>query len=222
MEVLDAKKLRALEDENRRLKEIVADLSLDREVLKAVIPKTRMELVNARRTSLSRWRNIASASGRLAGLSKWTAPVTVMTSHSAGTSAPRHSARAPVSRIFVKQRGHHIIAEKILYGIVGRRSGKTFHVTSRLTAVVWNTPRELGHGRVEKGRAGKQWVLGFIDEYLPLLLGRWRQGIAILCETARAERNQHNEYNYHMPGAWTVKHKPQVVQVEYRSGTEEK
>jgi len=39
MEVSDAKRLRALEDENRRLKEMVADLSLDREVLKSVIRK---------------------------------------------------------------------------------------------------------------------------------------------------------------------------------------
>jgi hypothetical protein len=31
--------LRQLEDENRRLKHLVADLSLDREVLKAVISK---------------------------------------------------------------------------------------------------------------------------------------------------------------------------------------
>jgi len=39
MEVSDAQKLKALEDENRRLKHLVADLSLDKEVLKAVISK---------------------------------------------------------------------------------------------------------------------------------------------------------------------------------------
>ena len=39
MEVSDAQKLKALEDENRRLKHLVADLSLDKEVLKAVITK---------------------------------------------------------------------------------------------------------------------------------------------------------------------------------------
>ena len=39
MEVSDAKRLRALEDENRRLKEMVADLSLDKEALKTVIRK---------------------------------------------------------------------------------------------------------------------------------------------------------------------------------------
>ena len=39
MLVSEAKRLRQLEDENRRLKHLVADLSLDREVLKAVITK---------------------------------------------------------------------------------------------------------------------------------------------------------------------------------------
>jgi len=39
MEVSEAQRLRTLEDENRRLKHLVADLSLDREVLKAVIAK---------------------------------------------------------------------------------------------------------------------------------------------------------------------------------------
>ncbi len=34
MEVADAKRLRGLEDENRRLKQMVADLSLDKEALK--------------------------------------------------------------------------------------------------------------------------------------------------------------------------------------------
>jgi putative transposase len=35
----EVKRLRQMEDENRRLKHLVADLSLDREVLKAVIAK---------------------------------------------------------------------------------------------------------------------------------------------------------------------------------------
>jgi putative transposase len=39
MTVSDAKKLKQLEDENRRLKQIVADLSLDNQALKAVISK---------------------------------------------------------------------------------------------------------------------------------------------------------------------------------------
>jgi putative transposase len=39
MEVNEAKRLRALEDENRRLKTMVADLSLDNQALKAVLEK---------------------------------------------------------------------------------------------------------------------------------------------------------------------------------------
>jgi len=39
MEVGDAHKLRALEDENRRLKTVVADLTLDNQMLKAVVQR---------------------------------------------------------------------------------------------------------------------------------------------------------------------------------------
>jgi putative transposase len=39
MQVNDAKRLRHLEEENRRLKSLVADLSLDKEVMKAIIAK---------------------------------------------------------------------------------------------------------------------------------------------------------------------------------------
>lgn len=39
MTVNDAKKLKALEEENRRLKQIVADLTLDNQALKAVVTK---------------------------------------------------------------------------------------------------------------------------------------------------------------------------------------
>lgn len=39
MEVSDVKRLRALEDENRRLKHIVADLTLDNQALKAINSK---------------------------------------------------------------------------------------------------------------------------------------------------------------------------------------
>jgi putative transposase len=39
MEASEVQKVRALEDENNRLKRLVADLSLDREMLKAVIAK---------------------------------------------------------------------------------------------------------------------------------------------------------------------------------------
>ena len=44
MEVSDAQKLKGLEGENRRLKHLVADLSLDKEVLKAVISKNGWSL----------------------------------------------------------------------------------------------------------------------------------------------------------------------------------
>ncbi len=39
MEVSDARRLRGLEDENRRLKQIVADLTLDNQALKAINAK---------------------------------------------------------------------------------------------------------------------------------------------------------------------------------------
>jgi putative transposase len=44
MDVSDVKRLRALEDENRRLKTMVADLSLDKEALQAVIRKNGWSL----------------------------------------------------------------------------------------------------------------------------------------------------------------------------------
>jgi len=44
MEIAEAKRLRSLEDENRRPKEMVADLSLDKEALKAVIRKNGWSL----------------------------------------------------------------------------------------------------------------------------------------------------------------------------------
>ena len=44
MDVNDAKRLKALEEENRRLKTMVADLSLDKEALKAVIRKNGWSL----------------------------------------------------------------------------------------------------------------------------------------------------------------------------------
>jgi putative transposase len=44
MDVSEARRLKSLEDENRRLKEIVADLSLDKEGLKSVIRKNGWSL----------------------------------------------------------------------------------------------------------------------------------------------------------------------------------
>jgi putative transposase len=39
MEISDARRLRQLEDENRRLKHLVADLTLDNQMLKALVGK---------------------------------------------------------------------------------------------------------------------------------------------------------------------------------------
>ncbi len=44
MEVSEAQRLRALDDENRRLRSLVADLSLDKEMLKAVVRKSGLNL----------------------------------------------------------------------------------------------------------------------------------------------------------------------------------
>jgi putative transposase len=44
LEVNEAKRLRELEEENRRLKTMVADLSLDKEALKAVLRKNGWSL----------------------------------------------------------------------------------------------------------------------------------------------------------------------------------
>ena len=59
MEVSDAQKLKGLEDENRRLKHLVADLSLDKEVLKAVISKNGWSLPAKGRM----WRSSSRSSG---------------------------------------------------------------------------------------------------------------------------------------------------------------
>ena len=44
MDVSEAQRLKALDDENRRLKTLVADLSLDKEVLKAIVRKNGWSL----------------------------------------------------------------------------------------------------------------------------------------------------------------------------------
>jgi putative transposase len=44
VDVSEAQRLRQMEDENRRLKQLVADLSLDKEMLKAVIRKNGWSL----------------------------------------------------------------------------------------------------------------------------------------------------------------------------------
>src|SRR3954447_1543914 len=48
MDVSEAQRLKALDDENRRLKTLVADLSLDKEMLKSGDPKKPLELAGLR------------------------------------------------------------------------------------------------------------------------------------------------------------------------------
>ena len=58
MEVSDAQRLKGLEHENRRLKHLVADLSLDKEVLTAVIQKDGWSSPAGGRV----WHSLASSS----------------------------------------------------------------------------------------------------------------------------------------------------------------
>ena len=44
MDVSEAQRLRSVEDENRRLKQLVADLSLDKEALKGIVRKNGWSL----------------------------------------------------------------------------------------------------------------------------------------------------------------------------------
>ena len=44
MDVNEAQRLKSLEDENRRLKQLVADLSLDKEALKGIVRKNGWSL----------------------------------------------------------------------------------------------------------------------------------------------------------------------------------
>jgi putative transposase len=53
MEASEAQRLKQLEDENGRLKRLVADLSLDREMLKAVIAKNGLRISPHTRRSLA-------------------------------------------------------------------------------------------------------------------------------------------------------------------------
>ena len=44
MDISEAQRLKSLEDENRRLKQLVADLSLDKEALKGIVRKNGWSL----------------------------------------------------------------------------------------------------------------------------------------------------------------------------------
>ncbi len=59
MDVSEAKRLKQLEDENRRLKKLVADLSLDKEALKSALEKSGDPCSEAiSRRALPRWLSI--------------------------------------------------------------------------------------------------------------------------------------------------------------------
>ena len=66
MQVSDAKRLRQLEDENRRLKHLVADLTLDKEAMKAIIGKNGWSSWAPGGTWRSRWRDSPSVNAALA------------------------------------------------------------------------------------------------------------------------------------------------------------
>jgi hypothetical protein len=69
MDVNDAKRLKALEDENRRLKSMVADLSLDKEALTTVIRKNVWSAVGLQpKTSMTEW------SVQMYSAFKWASP----------------------------------------------------------------------------------------------------------------------------------------------------
>ena len=66
MDVSDAKRLKALEDENSRLKKIVADLTLDREMLQDVIVAAVNEAMRAAQELAN--QRLGAVTGGLSGL----------------------------------------------------------------------------------------------------------------------------------------------------------
>lgn len=69
LDVNEARRLKELEDENRRLKHMVADLSLDKEALKAVIRKNVWSAVGLQpKTSMTGW------SAQMYSAYKWASP----------------------------------------------------------------------------------------------------------------------------------------------------
>ena len=68
MTVGEAQRLRQLEDENGRLKKLVADLSLDKDMLKAVIEKKRVELVDRWEEAHWLWEHYLVSQRRVCGL----------------------------------------------------------------------------------------------------------------------------------------------------------
>jgi putative transposase len=68
MDVSEAQRLKALDDENRRLKHMVADLSLDKEMLKAVIRKNVWSAAGLQPKTDNRW------SAQMYSASEWAKP----------------------------------------------------------------------------------------------------------------------------------------------------
>jgi len=74
MEVSEAQRLKQVEDENRRLQLLVAELSLHGEALKAVIRKNGWSLAELRTESRSSRRSTGSANARPASCWAWSGP----------------------------------------------------------------------------------------------------------------------------------------------------
>src|SRR6202167_5657021 len=77
VELAEARRMAQLEQENRRLKQMVAELSLDKEVLKSVIAKNGFRPEPRAARSQRRWNSSQSVSGARAGWSRSTAPARV-------------------------------------------------------------------------------------------------------------------------------------------------
>jgi putative transposase len=69
----EAQRLKSLEDENRRLKQLVADLSLDKEALKAIVPTKRVELAGLRAGAAFAMKEFAMSKRRASRLVELTA-----------------------------------------------------------------------------------------------------------------------------------------------------
>jgi putative transposase len=107
MEVGEAQRLRSLEDENRPLKYLVADLSLDKEALKAIVRKNGLELAGLR----------ADAALASFGMSERRACRLVKLDRSSYRYEPRADYNAQLreerSHVPLSKRGHPASAQRI-------------------------------------------------------------------------------------------------------------
>ncbi|HET9101361.1 MAG TPA: IS3 family transposase [Acidobacteriaceae bacterium] len=168
MDVSEAQRLRQMEDENRRLKQLVADLSLDREVLKGVIPKKRLELAGLR-------EDVAFAQGEYA-MSERTACKLLGVERSSYRYEPRPDRNAELReellklarqkprygyrrlQVLLERRGHEVNVKRVyrLYveeGLSVRRRKRKRLVRDRA-----REPRLL--------RANQEWAMDFIVDGL--------------------------------------------------------